>query len=214
MVQYSKYIVDLHIATEASAFTEANIPDMSTHDVASNHWIANFFLNSVFRGKYDGTTQACIYNYLRRAQFAFQEYGRARDASVSFINTGSKSPTRYAEALFHWEIFLGQAWHAYKLLQHPFGVPKIYDKGDGSVQEKLNTLYNQMKHVESRIDCGQMPNNGTVPVWLVNAGLKSVDASMTFFETTEVLKELSKFATILQDPVSSGSKLDELSEKK
>ncbi len=56
-----------------------------------------------------------------------------------------------------------------------------------------------MKHVESRIDNAQMLPGATVPVWLENEGLRSVDANLTFTETGEVLMEIAKYADALSN---------------
>jgi len=64
-----------------------------------------------------------------------------------------------------------------------------------------------MKHVESRIENAQMPENATVPVWLTNERLVSIDAALSFAETGEVLADVAKWANILQDPLSAPDKL-------
>ena len=86
---------------------------------------------------------------------------------------------------------------------------KAFEKNDGSIEQRLNSLYNQMKHVESRIENGQMLPETTVPVWLENIGLRSVNASMTFAETAEVLKELAKYADALMNPATANDVLNQ-----
>lgn len=206
MAQFSNYVIDKFIGPYASSFTHAGIPDMSTYDKESSHWVANFFLNSVLRAAWKPPFNAYIYNYLRRTEAAFSEHQAARSETLSFIESGRQSTKRYTAALFHWETFLGQSWHAYKILQKCFEV-ELYKSGDGSVEERLNALYNQMKHVESRIENKQILEGATVPVWLTNEGLASVDSALTFIETGEVLKDLAKWANILQDPLSVPEKL-------
>ena len=201
-VQFSKFIIDKLIATDASQFTEASIPDMSLYDDQCTHWVANLFLNSLFSG-YKYPYSAYFYNFLRRSQHAFAEYAIARDMSLRYISEGSQSPQGYAAALFHWEIFLGQSWHANKILQTAVKLGKLYEKGDQSTEEKLNKLYTRMKHVESRIENGQLPEGATVPVWLTNSGLQSLDTSMTYVEMAEAQKKLSEWASILQNPKSA-----------
>lgn len=208
MGQFSTYVIDKFIAPDASAFTLAEIPDMSGYDKESAHWVANFFLNSVFRATWEPPFNAYMYNYMRRAEAAFREHQAARNETLSFIESGRQSTKKYTAALFHWETFLGQSWHAYKTLQKCFGV-ELYKPGEGSVVERLNTLYNQMKHVESRIENKQMLEGATVPVWLTNQGLVSIGSVLTFPETGEVLKDLAKWANILQDPLSAPEKLKE-----
>lgn len=137
MARFSNYVIDRFIAPNASSFTQADIPDMSEYDEQSKHWIANFFLNSIFRAAWKPPYNAYMYNYLRRAEAAFLEHGRARYETLTFIESGRQSTGRYTAALFHWESFLGQSWHAYKTLQKCFGV-RLYVPGDGSVGERLN----------------------------------------------------------------------------
>jgi hypothetical protein len=198
-VTYSAQILDSHIAPGVSSFTQAEIPDMSTWDKESPHYVANFFLNSAFTATFAPPMNAYAYNFLRRVQYAFSEHHIARESTLRFLSTGGQSPRPYVDALFHWECFLGQAWHAFALLITAWE-GKAFDKNDGSVEQRLNALYNQMKHVESRIDNNQMIPGATVPVWLTNTGLQSVDAALTYSETGEVLKELGKYANALMNP--------------
>jgi hypothetical protein len=207
--KFSKEIVNKHIAPEVSAFTHAEIPDMSTWAKESLHWIANFFLNSAFTASFKPPMNAYAYNFLRRAQAAFTQHQLARGCTLGFLGDGGQSPTLYCDALFHWETFLGQAWHAYNLLLKAF-VGKAFRKGDGSVEERLNKLYNAMKHVESRIDNEQMLPGATVPVWLTNDGICSVDASMTYIETAEVLKQLAVWADSLMNPKTAKESFNKL----
>ena len=206
MATFAPHVIDKFVAPGASAFTSAEIPDMSTYAKESGHWVANFFLNSVFGPTWKPPYNAYMYNYLRRAEAAFSSHAAAREATLAFTTGGSQSSKRYASALFHWECFLGQSWHGFKTLEKSLGVV-IYKKGEGAVEERLDHLYNQMKHVESRIENGQLPSGANVPVWLSNSGLQSVDAEMTYAETAEILKDVAKWADILQHPNSAPEKL-------
>jgi hypothetical protein len=205
-IGFSAQIRDELIAPGVSTFNAADIPDMSSYTGESPHWVAHFFLNSAFRAKFKPPMDTYAYNYLRRAQFAFAEHDLARKATLAFVDGGGQSVARYVEALFHWECFLGQAWHAYALLMAAWE-GKAFQKNDGSVEQRLNSLYNQMKHVESRIENAQMLPGATVPVWLENQGLRSVDANLTFAETAEVLQDLAKYANVLMDPKTASEKL-------
>jgi hypothetical protein len=208
-ITFGAQIRDNHIAPGVSSFTSAEIPDMSVYSKESPHWVANFFLNSAFTSRFKAPMDAYAYNYLRRAQFAFTEHALAREVTLRFLQGGSQSVTRYVEALHHWESFLGQAWHAYNLLHKAWG-GKGFEKHDGSVEQRLNALYNQMKHVESRIDNAQMLPGATVPVWLENQGLRSIDTNVTFAESGEVLKDLAKYADALMNPQTAKEALNAL----
>lgn len=209
MAEFSTYVLDKFIAPKASELVSADIPDMSSYDTQSKHWVGNFFLNSVLRSSWKPPLNAYAFNFHRRAEGAFRAHAAAREATLSFIAGNRQSVSRYATALYHWEIYLGQCWHAFKLLEKGIGAT-LYEKGSGVVEERLNHLYNQMKHVESRIAAGQMLPEATVPVWLTTCGLQSVDAFLSYEETGEVLKDVAKWATILSDPIDARKRLDEL----
>jgi len=208
-IKFSSHILDQHIAPGVSKFTSADIPDMSSWADQSPHWIANYFLNSALVSSFASPMNAYAYNFLRRAQYAFSEHHLARESTQEFLAGGAQSVKRYADALFHWECYLGQSWHALSILITAWK-GKAFDKNDTSVEQRLNALYNQMKHVESRIDNGQILPDATVPVWLENDGLRSVDTKLTYIETAEVLKEIGKYANALMDPRTAKETLEQL----
>lgn len=208
-VLFTNITLDKHIAPGVSTFTKADIPDMSSWSKESPHWVANFFLNLAFSASFDPPMNAYAYNFLRRAQYAFSEHHLARESTLAFLASSNQSVRYYVDALFHWECFLGQAWHAFNLLATAWD-GKVFEKNDGSMEQRLNALYNQMKHVESRIENKQIIQDATVPVWLENEGLQSVDASLTYSESGEVLKELSTYADALSNPSTAKATLNEV----
>jgi hypothetical protein len=191
---------------------------MSEYDHQSTFWLANFVLNSALRGNFNPPGNAYAYNYLRRTVAAFSEHEEARQATLAFLSSGRQSLSHYVAATLHWEFFLGQSWHAYLLLRGLFksltkqDVLKIFVRGKGSVEERLNYLYNCMKHVESRIENGQIVEGATIPVWLTNEGLRSTDALLTYAETGDILRDLAKWANIIVDPSEMANKLREASD--
>ena len=209
MVQFSDEILNTNIAPGVSAFTTADILDMLSWAPESRFWIANYFLNTTYSAKFAPEMHAYAYNFLRRATYAFKEHEQARAKTAEFLALRPPSPSHYAMALFHWENFLGQCWHAYALLITAWS-GRAFEKDDGSVEQRLNALYNQMKHVESRIESGQIIAGVTVPVWLENEGLCSIDTRMTYAETAEVLKDLAKYANALMNPKTAKDSLSAL----
>jgi len=212
MARFTDHVADRFIAPGVSAFNTADIPDMSTYDPESKHWVANHFLNSVLRGKFEPPMNAYVYNFVRRAEAAFSEHEQARQATLRFLASQKQSPSHYAAAVLHWEFFLGQAWQGYallaKLLELLTGEEfRIFSKGDGSVEDRLNRQYNCMKHVEKRIVNGQILEGATVPVWLTNEGIQSTDTLLTYSETGEVLRDIAKWATIVVDPIEMAERL-------
>jgi len=214
-VPFSGYFLDKFVAPGISDFTSVEIPDMAEYDPESKFWLANFVLNSGLRGNFNPPGNAYAYNYLRRTVAAFSEHEEARQATLGFLSSGRQSLSRYAAATLHWEFFLSQSWHAYLLLRSLFkfltkqDVPRVFVPGEGSVEERLNHLYNQMKHVESRIENGQIIEGATIPVWLTNGGLRSTDALLTYAETGDILRYLAKWANIIVDPSEIANKIRE-----
>ncbi len=90
-ITFSTEVLDAHIAPGVSAFTLAEIPDMTAWSKQSSHWIANSFLNPVFNGSFAPPMNAYAYNFLRRAQYAFSEHELARCSTLAFIAGGSQS---------------------------------------------------------------------------------------------------------------------------
>lgn len=196
----SDYSKDNFVAPYMSAFTSAEIADLSHHDEQQEHWVSNFILNTLLRVRVPPPSRTYMFNFLRRAEAAFREYSLARESTLAYLETG-KSPSRYMAAVFHWEVCLSQAWHAYELLMELAGGVKIFEKEDGTIPQRLNLLYNQMKHVDSTIASCQLPSpEATLPVWLENAGLRSTEGHLEFREMVEILQDLAKWASAIEDP--------------
>jgi len=206
MSPLTNHAKDTYIAPELSGFTQAAIPDMQGHASQASHWLDNHVLNVMLRGSWKPPLSTYVFNFLRRATNAFHTHEAAREATLSSLACRNQSPATYSSALFHWETYLGQSWHAFGLLQKAFSL-ELFNKGSASELERLNALYNQMKHVESRIDSGQLPTGATVPVWLTNDGLNSIDAALSFAETGKILEVIASWADTLVDPRSAPTKI-------
>jgi hypothetical protein len=206
----SAFAADTYVATGISEFTAAEIPDMSATHPESRHWIYNYILNSVLRGAVQSVEREYRFNFLRRAMTAFEEHALARQTTLEFVTSDRQSYSPYFAAIHHWEQYLAASWHALVTLAKIGGQKHVFEKGDGSWEERVNGLYNAMKHVESRIENGQMPPLGTLPVWLCNDGLSSTDAALSFAETGTVLQTVGDWAHILEDPITTAERLREL----
>lgn len=196
------------MAPAMSQFTTATVPDMSNHCDQSAHWVSNFILSTLLRSNVPSPTRQYMFNFLRRAEASFLQHSLAREATATFLSGSRQSPSRYMTAIFHWEVFLSQAWRSYNLLKYLFDIQKVFQKGDGSIEERLNLLYNQSKHAESVIKSQNIPFDATIPMWLTNNGLKSNDAYLSYAESGEVLADIAKWAQLIQDPASMREKIE------
>jgi hypothetical protein len=194
---------DKFVAPEISSFTEASISDLSG---LQERWLVSFILNSGLVVQLDDATRRTIYNFLRRAEAAFREYNSARQMTLAHLaNPNPDAVSEYIIAIGHWEVFLSDAYQAWCLLAR--GQKILFTPGDGSTMQRLNLLYNRTKHAESAIIAEQLPPDGTLPVWLKNDGLRSVESSLTFEEIAEMLKDLAVWADAAQNPATMREKI-------
>jgi len=194
---------DKFIAPEISSFTEASIPDLSA---LQGPWLVSFILSSALVVQLDDATRRTLYNFLRRAEGAFREYSSARQMTMAYLaNPDPNAVSEYITAIGHWETFLSQTYQAWCVLVR--GQKIFFSPGDGSTMQRLNLLYNRTKHAESAIIAEQLPLDGTLPVWLKNDGLHSIESSLTFEEIAEMLEDLAAWADAAQNPATMREKI-------
>ena len=194
---------DKFVAPEISSFTEASIPDLSG---LQKRWLVSFILNSSLVVQLDDGTRRTFYNFLRRAEATFREYSSARQMTQAHLtNPNPDAVSEYIIAIGHWETFLSQAYQAWCLLAR--GQKILFTPGDGSTMQRLNLLYNRTKHAESAITAEQLPSDGTLPVWLKDDGLHSVESNLTFEEIVEMLQDLAAWADAAQNPATMREKI-------
>jgi hypothetical protein len=202
----SAFALDRFVAPDISKFTKASIPDMSDTSKEQEYWVGNFILNTLFRVTVDERTRQALFNLLRRAESAFREYGLARERTLTYLQN-TEAITAYLAAVSHWEVYLSHTYQAYCLLAR--GQKVLFVQGDGSVLERLNLLYNRLKHMDGAIESGQLPAESTMAIWLTNDGVRSVDSVLTFAEIADILRDLAIWSDAAQDPLTMGEKLRE-----
>lgn len=210
--RFSNFALDRYVGPEASTLDEVDIPDMSNEHHQSGYWVVNHFLNITLRERFNPPLNAYAHTYLRRANAAFVEHEAAREATLAFVESDRQAVAKYSLAITHWEYFLGQAWQGYSVLRSMLGElsgerPKLFEKHDGSTEQRLNSLHNAMKHAESRIEDGQIIEGAVSPVWLGKEGLRSTDTLLTYGETADILGDLATWADVLVDPRETADKL-------
>jgi hypothetical protein len=205
-VPFSAYALDKFVAPDISKFTKASIPDTSDTSKEQEYWIRNFILNTLFRVTIDERTRQALFNFLRRVESAFREYGLARERALAYLQN-TEAITAYLAAIGHWEVYLSHSYQAYCLLAR--GQKILFVQGDGSVLERLNLLYNRSKHMDSAIENGQLPAESTMAIWLTNDGVRSLDSALTFAEIADILRDLAMWSDAAQDPLTMEEKLRE-----
>jgi hypothetical protein len=199
-VRLSAHVTDTYVATEISKFDSAEIPDMSTSQPESLHWISNYTWNSVVCGALPSPEREHRFDFLRHAMIAFSEHNMARYATLGFLESKAQSFGRYFTALHHWEQFVAAAWHSLDALQRAGVVGRLYEPGDRSTAEQLRGLYDETRYTESLIETDEMPPQGSLAVWLCNSGLRSIDCELSFVETGDLLARIRDWAHVVEDP--------------
>lgn len=208
----SAHAKDTYIAPAVSKFVRAAIPDMSHLRSQSSRWIPTYILNVVLRAEVPSPEREYRLNFLRRAVIAETEYHLARASTLAFLDSSGTVFRHYFEAIHHWEQFLAASWLALDTLRKWTG-QKIFQKNDGSPEQRVNALYDQMKHADSRIEnasLGQMPSQGPLPVWLTNDGLQGTECGVSWTEARDTLKLLADIAHALEDPLATETPLANL----
>lgn len=108
----------------------------------------------------------------------------------------------YYDAVASWENLALQVSMAFDLFRWLNDGAGAFKKNDGSPEQRLYTIANQVKHLSSCVESGQCSDADVVPLWLTNTGLNSFGSSVTFNEVTEVVRDLARLADRLQDPLS------------
>lgn len=204
-MRLSNIFLDTYIAPKLSSLTE-----FKTHEASEKlkPWVNNFILNSTFRVKVPEPTKTYYFNFLRRAEGAFIEYEYARKALEDYINTKRNNPERnkispYFRALLHFETFIAQLYQAYEFLM-TFSKMKVFNRGEGTIIEKIHELYITSKHMDKCIKKGHLPDSATIAIWITNDGLEgknindeleSKNIKVTFDEIYEVLSHTANLAS-------------------
>lgn len=204
-VPLSDWAKDNFVAPELSKFTAADLPDMSETDAEQEHWLANFILNNLLGPqRYVTPLRQQMYNFLRRSHAAFRNYSAAREATLAYL-AAPDSSLPYITAINHWEWFLADAWQAYAFFAHRSR--KVFDKGDGGPRERLYNLYCRSRHAEEAIERGDFVEDSPLCVWLANDGLRSTDDELAFGEVIDILRDLARLASAVQNPDTVGASL-------
>ncbi len=163
------------------------------------------FLNNALRSSFKPLVKQYIQNYIFRAEVLFRLYHEAIDATKEYLEGNdplNPKVSSYYKAISIWEtVFLNWAV-AFDLIVKLGGNKKLFTKGDGSEEERAYEIHNEIKHCGGSIFGGHWTENGTIPIWLTNSGMSSHNHTITYDEISELVREVAKFATEVQDPLS------------
>jgi hypothetical protein len=202
MVTWNPDLLNRYIAPGFAQFTAAVIPELASVGERAEHWMANHFLNNVFRAQFSGKQRQFAFNIIYRAQACFEHYEQARSLTLAFLGSrGSGGPGSgaYYRALRAWEsCFLN--FQVLVDLINRFTGTKVFEQDDGSPQQRAYVIANTIKHWAQNIARSEHHDDDTVPMWLSENGFVSREASLSYQELAALLGEAAVVAHDLMDP--------------
>lgn len=212
MAEWNPDILRKYAAPGIAEFTSAEIPDLSEDFPQAPYWLANHFLNSVFRGPFTGKLRQMVLEFIRKSQAAFFAYHRARNETLQYL--GESAPRypsfqQYYNSINEWEIFVLHVQMAIDLFNFMNEGVRAYEKDDGSKEERVCAIANHIKHIADRVKKGHVEEYQNVPLWLTNAGISSLEGSaFSFVEASEILRNIAQLAEDLHDPATFKKKAE------
>lgn len=193
-------------------FTDAAMEDLSSRYPTASHWIASYLLSSVFHGEYPVSVKPLVFNIIFRAQAAFKSYHKARSltrAYLDFEKRDLQSTDPYFEAVSEWETTILNLKNAQDLFSKNID-QKLYEKCDGSDDQRLAEIANRIKHCAADIENGGHDATLTIPMWLSNGGLVTRTARLSWDELASNVDGLAKIAQTLHQPASAMEKYQKI----
>ena len=205
-IAYNTDHLQRYFAPGISGLASCNAPDLTGQHSQAPHWLQNLNLNSVFRGAFKDRYRQYALNQLYRAQVAFSDYHEARTLTLHFLRDGrpdNPAVRAYFKAVSRWEsclLNLQMFVDVMNKVKKEFNDEKVFNAGDGSIEERAYELANTVKHWGSHLAADRHSEHHTIPVWLTNDGLQSYQHRIKYGELAEVVAATARVADDLQDP--------------
>jgi hypothetical protein len=207
MPKYSTGLFN-EFAPHLTELTECNAPQMEEFKCMTHGLIHQFVLTSVFSARYPDPMHQYAIVFLRKTESAFQEYFYSQNSLNKYVQTQilfndnpNEQISQYFEILHRFEVLISQIYQAYMVLDKFLSLEsseRFWQNGDGSTLEKINTLYNYIKHAEGKIK--QKPENAGYHIWLTNSGVSCENGSVSYTEISEALIDLADNAKYYGNP--------------
>jgi hypothetical protein len=207
MVKYSTGLFN-EFAPHLAELTECNAPEMNEYKSMTHGLINQFVLLSSFSAKYPDPMHKYALVFLRKTEAAFQEYFYAFESLKEYVkqhilyndNPGSQI-SQYFEILHRFEVLMSQIYQAYMVLEKFLSLERnerFWQKGDGSIFERINIIYNYIKHAEDKLS--QNHDLAGYHIWLTNNGVSCEKGEVSYFEISKALVDLADNAKYYGNP--------------
>lgn len=174
----SNYAKDHFVAPKLSSLTSCGMPEIAFPEVP----FATVILGQIFVNPLGQTEIRLLINILRWIDGAFASYTAARKELVAYTSGPISSLSNFYRAVLHIEQCIAAAQHSEKLSDAVYKILGSTHRPGSDAGKRLRLLYNTSKHIDERIEEGELLDNATLPIWLTNEGIESKDHLLTFTE--------------------------------
>jgi hypothetical protein len=181
----SNYALDHFVAPKLSSLTTCGMPGIEFPVVP----FAAVILNQIFVRPLGQTQIRLLTNTLRWIDGAFASYVAARTNLIAYTSISRGSLSDYYRAVLHIEQCIAATHHSEALVSTAYRLLGSIDRPRSDATERLRKLYNDSKHVDERIEKGELLDDATFPIWLTNHGIESKDRTLSFAELSAFMQD-------------------------
>lgn len=191
MFQIAQSAMGFFALPEALQVVSPVLPDIGDLRDKCDTWVGGLGVATAFGGQFASHQNwQLLFNFVRRVAGAADQYEAARLGLLSVPDAKEMATTRYVRATIYFENCVSQTYQALMLISHFGKLGKLFERGDGSIFQRINLIYNRTKHVDKAIEAGQIPDNASLPVNLTDAALVAVDAELKYDELAGTISML------------------------
>jgi hypothetical protein len=209
VVQWDGFLLDRYVARKSSALAKCLAPEVPEPP----DYFSSFFLNNILTEQVAEITLSLTNVFLRRFANAVQDYRNGREEMLTCVAALPRSNDMvraYMRALSFFEACIVNTNLALKAHDTVGKIwdpaqPRTFNKRDGSPWQRLNAVYNALKHFDENVANGRVPTDVFTPMWLVEDGIECAvpegEAKLHFTELLYLHGDLEKDARFISDEV-------------
>lgn len=179
----SNYALDTFVAQDMSKLTQLSIKSLAEEFPNADNWFAQFVLRRIFQAHVPDEKAALAFAIIRRTHAALQEWELASAAALGDL----RSLGTFFSVLRHLESCISSVWQGLEFARKSLG-QDLFKKGDGSVYERMNWVYNVSRH----FDPEALPQGDIHRVWLSDQAMHTREQAVSFDELREAIRMLAR----------------------
>ncbi len=187
--------LDMFVSQELSKLTACRPRGLSSDFPDRQTWLEQFILRRIFQNHVAEDRAALAFAIVRRAEAAVDEW----ELACEVANGNVQQASRYFKTLRHIENCIAAAWQGLDLGRRALK-SDLFAKGDDSVFERLNWLYNKGRHFDPQA----LPSGALHALWLSNEAVHSHEHAVTFDELRDAVSILGRLAKQIAEGVAAG----------